>query len=181
MSGKISSGMLRAGEWECLKVTVNQLRQDREEGQTPHSNQPDQGPDFQQPQKCRLGLVIQPLIGEISRGCNLPGEFISAELWNNELVSVVIMWEANCYFSWWSWLGPRLEKCICLPRAHVSRGGLCLIVCLFFSWFCFFSATKSAATTATICFCNCSLKASSEKAVLIVRITAQLNRRSSPK
>lgn len=78
------------------------------------------GLTFSSPQKCRLGLVIQHLIGEISRGCNLPGEFISEELWNNEFVSLVIMWEANCYFSWWSWLGPQLEKCMCLPQADVS-------------------------------------------------------------
>lgn len=43
-------------------------------------------------------------------------------------------------------------------------------MCFFFSWFCLFSATKAVATTATVCFCNCFLKASSEKAVLIVEI-----------
>lgn len=170
--------MLKAGEWECLKV-----RQDREEGQTPHSNHPDLGPVFQQPRKCRLGLVIQPLIGEISRGCNLPGEFISEELWNNELVSVVIMWEANCYFSWWSWLSGASAGKMHLPSpGRCNGGGGEAFVSLYaFSWFCFFSATKTAATTVTICFCNCSLKASSEKAVLIVRITAQLKHRNSPK
>jgi hypothetical protein len=32
----------------------------------------------------------------------------------------------------------------------------------------------TSATAAAICFCNCSLKASGKKAVLIVQITVQL-------
>lgn len=173
--------MLKAGEWGCPKVTVNQLRQGREEGQTPHSNQPDQGPDFQQPQKCRLGLVTPPWIGEISRGCNLPGESVSEELWNNEWVSVVIMWEANCYFSWWSWLSGAAAGRMHLPSpGRCAPAGEASVSLCAFSWFCF-SAAKTAATTAAICFCDCSLKASSEKAVLIVRITAPLKHGSSLK
>lgn len=34
---------------------------------------------------------------------------------------------------------------------------------------------------AAVCFCNCSLKASGEKAVLIVQITMSLNHRNRPK
>ena len=46
--------------------------------------------------------------------------------------------------------------------------------------FFFFSAAMTAAIAAAICLCNCSSKASGEKAVLIVQITAQLIHRNSP-
>lgn len=49
-----------------------------------------------------------------------------------------------------------------------------------FSLLFFFSAARTAATAAAICFCNCSSKASGEKAVLIVQITAQLIHRTVP-
>lgn len=68
-----------------------------------------------------------------------------------------------------------------------AAGGLCLVRCLFF--FCWFYCCccwlffffSPAATAVAICFCNCSLKASGKKAVLIVQITEQLNHRNSPK
>lgn len=84
MLGKILSGMVRAGEMGVPEGHSQPAEADQGGRQTPCSNQPDQQPDFQQPQRCWLGLVIQPLTGEISRGCNLPGKFISK---NYEIMS----------------------------------------------------------------------------------------------
>lgn len=112
------------------------------------------------------------------QGENLPGVFISEELWNNGLGSVVVIaWEANCYFSWWSWLTEAWDEKIsiaflwrmCSASGQGWRRGLFLVWCLFF-----LSAAMTSATAAAICFCNCSLKASGKKAVLIVQITVQL-------
>lgn len=51
----------------------------------------------------------------------------------------------------------------------------------FLFFFLFFPAATTAATAAAaICFCSCSSKASGEKAVLIVQISALLDHRTVP-
>lgn len=81
-----------------------------------------------------------------------------------------------------------MKKRICLPlkdgggggreEAFASFGAFSFL--LFFSFFLFFPAATTAATAAAVCFCNCSSKASGEKAVLIVQITALLDHRTVP-
>ena len=79
MLEKTPSGTLRAREGVRARREQSAEAGVGRTAQTPHSNQPNHQPDFQQPQNCWLGSVIQPRIGEISRGENLTGIFISEE------------------------------------------------------------------------------------------------------
>lgn len=130
------------------------------------------------------GLSGSPAINrENFGGENLTGIFISEELWNKGLVSVVVITlEANCYFSWWGWFSEASAEKMHLPSTEGCGGGRewpWPLLVTFLSFF-FFSAAMTAAIAAAICLCNCSSKASGEKAVLIVQITAQLIHRNSP-
>lgn len=166
MLEKMLPGMLRAREVSVSKGNSPQVRQITAEpprhlvptGQT--NIWPFNSPE-------RLACTGHPIINRKNfQGENLSGLFISEELWNNGLESVVVItWEANCYFSWWSWLfeawdekkypSPSTERCE-LPQGR--SGGRAFV--LFGAFFFFSSAAMTAATAAAICFCNCSSKAS---------------------
>ena len=126
----------------------------RREAQMPNSNQLDQQPDFQHPRI--TGLSGSPAINrEDFGGENLTGIFISEELWNKGLVSVVVItWEANCYFSWWGWFSEASAEKMHLPSTEGCGGGrewpwplLVTFLSFFFFFFCSYDC----------CYCCCYL------------------------
>lgn len=101
------------------------------------------------------GLSGSPAINrENFGGENLTGIFISEELWNKGLVSVVVItWEANCYFSWWGWFSEASAEKMHLPSTEGCGGGrewpwpLLVTFLSFFFFFCSYDC----------CYCCCYL------------------------